>query len=818
MYIKWFKDLSIKDIPLVGGKTASLGEMFVKLKKRGVPVPDGFAVTAGAYRAFLKENGLDKKIKEELKGMNVRNVRELARAGKKIREMILKSTISWDLNKQIRAAYRELSKKTGQKNLAVAVRSSATAEDLPTASFAGQQETYLNVIGEKELLTAIKKCMASLFTDRAISYREDKGFDHMSIALSVAVQEMIRSDIGSSGVMFTLDTESGFKGVVLINAAYGLGEYVVKGRVVPDQFFVFKDGVKKGFKSIISHRLGSKQVRLVYAKGSGTRQLPVKKYSQNQFCVSDADVIKLAKWGTIIEDHYGHPMDIEWAKDGATGKLYIVQARGETVKSQAQINEIETYRLEKKGEVLLEGVSVGQKIGAGKARIVETPSKMGGFKKGEVLVTRLTDPDWEPVMRLASAIVTEQGGKTSHAAIVSRELGIPCIVGAAGARKILKNGQPVTVSCAEGETGFIYRNALPFSVSKVSVRELAKTRTKVMMNVGDPNGAFALAAIPNDGVGLAREEFIFTDFIKIHPLALANYENIKDKSVKNKINLLTAGYTDKKQYCVDKLAEGIAFIASAFYPNDVIVRLSDFKTNEYATLIGGQEYEPKEENPMLGWRGASRYYDEKYKAGFKMECQALKKVRERWGLTNVIVMVPFCRTPEEGKKVIATMKEFGLERGKNGLKVYVMCEIPSNVLLAEDFSKIFDGFSIGSNDLTQLTLGVDRDSSLVSHIYDENNAAVKKLIRDVIKTAHRYGRKVGICGQAPSDYPKFAEFLVKEGIDSISLNPDTVLKTRQHIFRTEKRLHRRLGGAMHISKIVAVLAFLALIAAAGLSL
>ncbi|MCX6782340.1 MAG: phosphoenolpyruvate synthase [Candidatus Magasanikbacteria bacterium] len=815
-YIRWFGELKIKDIPLVGGKNASLGEMYSTLTKKGIIVPNGFAIAADAYWYFLKHNTLDKKIKDLLKNLDSKNVRLLRLAGLKIRELILGGEMPWEMVREIHGAYKELAMRTGEKNLAVAVRSSATAEDLPTASFAGQQETYLNVRGEKELVFAVKKCLASLFTDRAISYREDKGFDHLSIALSVAVQQMVRSDIGTSGVMFTLDTESGFKGVVLINATYGLGEYVVKGRVVPDQFYVFKAGVKNGYKAIISRRLGSKEVQLVYNDKQGTKQLPVPAAEREKYCLSDEDALKLARWGIIIEEHYGRPMDIEWAKDGKTGKMYIVQARSETVKSQEQVNAIETYRLKKKGEILVEGLSIGQRIGTGKVRVIETPKQMQSFKKGEVLVTRITDPDWEPVMRLAGAIVTEQGGKTSHAAIVSRELGTPCVVGAAGARKVLKNQQPVTVSCAEGETGFIYKGILPFSVERTVVKAQKKTRTKIMMNVGDPNGAFALAAIPNDGVGLAREEFIFTDFIKIHPLALVNFDKIKDKEVKEKINKLTVGYKDKKQYCVDKLAEGIGFIAAAFHPNDVIVRLSDFKTNEYATLIGGAEFEPHEENPMLGWRGASRYYDPKYKAGFALECAAIKKAREKWGLKNIIVMIPFCRTPEEGKQVIATMKEFGLERGKDGLKIYVMCEIPSNVILAKEFAKIFDGFSIGSNDLTQLTLGVDRDSSLVAHIYDENNPAVKKLISEVIKVAHKNKCKVGICGQAPSDYPKFAEFLVGERVDSISLNPDTVLKTRQNILAMEKRMFKRTSGAVVMSKAFAFIAFgLLVVASAG---
>ncbi|MFA7653503.1 MAG: phosphoenolpyruvate synthase [Candidatus Magasanikbacteria bacterium] len=811
-FVRWFKDLTIKDIPSVGGKNASLGEMYAKLAKKGVPVPNGFALTSDAYWVFIKENKLDKKIKEALKGLDVKNLRALSVAGEKVRKMVLSAEFPKEIEEEIFKNYKKLGK---NKPIDVAVRSSATAEDLPDASFAGQQETYLNVRGEKELLEACKKCVASLFTDRAISYREAKGFEHTAVALSVCVQEMVRSDMGASGVMFTLDTESGFKGVVLINAAYGLGEYVVKGRVVPDQYYVYKEGAKKGFKSIISRRLGSKEVKLIYGK-VGTKQEKVAVSDRKQYCLTEDQVIQLAKWGMIIEEHYGHAMDIEWALDGRTKKLFIVQARGETVKSQAKINVIENYRLKSKeaGKVLVTGASVGQKIGHGRARVINSPKQMKQFKPGEVLITRITDPDWEPIMRIAAAIVTEQGGKTSHAAIVSRELGIPCIVGAKGARKLVYAGEPVTVSCAQGEVGYVYKGLLPFEVEKHEIKQIKSTRTKIMMNVGDPDSAFSLAAIPNGGVGLAREEFIFTNFIKIHPMALVNYERIKDKGVRNKIDELTIGYDNKSQFCVDKLAEGIAFIATAFAPSDVIVRLSDFKTNEYATLIGGHDYEPKEENPMIGWRGASRYYDPAYKPGFKLECEAIKKVREHWGLKNVIVMVPFCRTVEEGKKVLATMKEFGLERGKNGLQVYVMCEIPSNVILADEFSEIFDGFSIGSNDLTQLTLGVDRDSALVSHVYDEKNAAVKKLIRDVIRTAHKHGRKVGICGQAPSDYPEFAEFLVQEGIDSISLNPDTVLKTRQRIADMEKKLGTKFTSKFNVamaSKLLLIFGVLGLV-------
>ncbi len=850
-YVAWFKDLSIKDIPSVGGKNASLGEMYAKLKSKGVPVPNGFALTADVYWAFLRANKLDKKIKETLKGLDKKDLKELARVGDKVRKMILAESFPKDIEKEIRAAYKQLCKSSKKSNLDVAVRSSATAEDLPDASFAGQQETYLNVRGENELLLASKKCIASLFTDRAISYREDKGYEHTAIALSVGVQEMVRSDVGASGVMFTLDTESGFKGVVLINAAYGLGEYVVKGQVIPDQFYIFKEGLKNGFKSIISKRLGSKEVKLVYNSpsrphlnlllkgedgghrpspvrrgqgevsrgGGGTKQEKVKISDQQVYCLTDDEILQLAKWGVLIENHYGHPMDIEWAKDGVTGQLFIVQARSETVRSRTKINVIEQYQLKQKqkGKVLVTGSSVGQKIGQGRARVISSPKQMKQFKPGEVLITRITDPDWEPIMRMASAIVTEQGGKTSHAAIVSRELGTPCIVGAAKARQIIKTGEEVTVSCAEGEVGYVYKGLLPFEVQKTEIKNVPPTRTKIMMNLGDPDSAFSLSNIPNDGVGLAREEFIFTNFVKIHPLALVHYKD-QTKEVKEKINALTVGYKDKAKFCIDKLAEGIAFITSAFSPHDVIVRLSDFKTNEYATLIGGEAYEPKEENPMLGWRGASRYYDEKYKPGFKLECEAIKKVRNEWGMKNLIVMIPFCRTVEEGRKVLKVMKEFGLERGKNGLKVYVMCEIPSNVILAKEFCEIFDGFSIGSNDLTQLTLGVDRDSALVSHVYDEKNEAVKILIRQVIKVAHENKRKVGICGQAPSDYPEFAEFLVQEGIDSISLNPDTVLKTRERIAATEKKVAAKPTNAFKIaaaSKMLLIFGVLGLVTALG---
>ncbi|MBU0596715.1 phosphoenolpyruvate synthase, partial [Patescibacteria group bacterium] len=809
-------EISIKDVPLVGGKNASLGEMYSKLTSQGIVIPNGFAITASAYRSFLHTTKVDKKIKELTKNLNISDVRELARVGKQIRTLILGAKFSKKLDKDIISAYTKLSGTSKVKNLSVAVRSSATAEDLPGASFAGQQETYLNVCGDKALLQAVKKCMASLYTNRAISYRESAGFDQTEVALSVTVQQMISSDTGASGVMFTLDTESGFKGITLINSSYGLGEYVVKGRINPDQFYIFKEGIKKGKKAIISRTLGSKEVKLVYGKSGGTRQASVKQNDRHSFSLDDDDVLNLARWGSLIEDHYGVPQDIEWAKDGKTGKLYIVQARPETVKAKKSFAVVEEYKLKKEGKVILTGVAVGQKIGAGKVRIIENPAQMKQFKKGDILVTRITDPDWEPIMRIAAAIVTEQGGKTSHAAIVSRELGVPCIVGARQARKLLKNGKDVTVSCAKGDEGQIFQGILPFEVKRTEIRDIKKTKTKIMMNVGDPDHALALSFLPNDGVGLARLEFIFSNFIKIHPLALIHYKKLKDKIAKKKIRDITRGYPEKSEYCIEKLAEGIGRIAVAFYPNPVVLRLSDFKTNEYATLIGGKEFEPEEENPMLGWRGASRYYSKEYKPGFRLECEAIKRVRNEWGLNNVIAMVPFCRTPEEGKKVLETMAEFGLKRGENGLQVYVMCEIPSNVILADDFAKIFDGFSIGSNDLTQLTLGVDRDSSLVSHVYDEKNKAVMTLIKNVIATAHKYKRKVGICGQAPSDYPEFAEFLVREGIDSISLNPDTVVSTHRRIAKVESTLGK--SGKKTNKKFLSLVAIIGTLASGFISL
>ena len=805
-YILWFCETRIKDIEQVGGKNASLGEMYSNLRKNGIRVPNGFAVSAGAYRYFISENNLDQKIKSILKGLDTRSMRNLAERGYRIRQAILSAEFPTDLRNEIVEAYSKLSEEysphksfrlSWDKNdhtnhfaggADVAVRSSATAEDLADASFAGQQESYLNVSGEYQLLESIKKCFSSLFTDRAISYRVDKGFDQLSVALSVGVQKMVRSDEAASGVMFTIDTESGFRDAVIINGSWGLGENIVKGKVNPDEFIVHKPTLKKGFRSIIGKKLGSKESKLVYSVGgtSSTQNTSVSQEDRKRFCLTDQEVIELAKWGALIEDHYKKPMDIEWAKDGRTKELFIVQARPETVQSQKKKNVLEEYILKDKSKILCIGAAVGNKIGQGKANVIKDVAKIAEFKKGEVLVTEMTDPDWEPIMKIAAAIVTNSGGRTSHAAIVSRELGIPCIVGTGNATAALKGTKPVTVCCAEGEEGKIYEGLLKFEIKTTNLKGIKKSKTKIMMNVGNPDQAFDLSFIPNDGVGLAREEFIITEYIKIHPMALVHFDRVKDKEDRKKINESTQGYHNKEEFFVDKLAEGIGRICAAFYPKDVIVRMSDFKTNEYVTLIGGSAFEPAEENPMIGWRGASRYYDPDYKEGFRLECLAFKKVRDVMGLTNLKAMIPFCRTVEEGEKVLAEMKKYGLERGKNGLQVYVMCEIPSNVILAKEFSKIFDGFSIGSNDLTQLTLGVDRDSAKVAHVYDERNEAVKELIRQVIEKAHKARRKVGICGQAPSDFVDFAKFLVEEKIDSISLNPDTVIKTMIEIGKMEK--------------------------------
>jgi pyruvate,water dikinase len=794
-FTKWFDDLRIEDVPSVGGKNASLGEMIRSLGEKDVKVPSGFAITAYAYKYTMEKEGTDKKIREILQDLDTGDMNNLSEKGQKIREIIKNTPLPAELEEDICKNYREMEKRYGE-NIDVAVRSSATAEDLPDASFAGQQETFLNVRGERELLEKVRDCFASLFTNRAISYRVDKGFDHFSVYLSVGIQKMVRSDLASSGVMFSIDTESGFQDAVYITGAYGLGENVVQGTVNPDQFYVFKPTLKDDFKPILEKKLGSKEKRLVYGE-KGTIQKDVSKEEQSKFVISDDELITLAKWAKIIEEHYQKPMDIEWAKDGKTGELFIVQARPETVHSQKDVALLKTYVLEEKGEIIVKGEAVGSKIGQGKANIIENAKDISQFQKGQVLVTDMTDPDWEPIMKIAGAIVTNRGGRTCHAAIISRELGIPCVIGTGDGTIKIKQDSDVTVDCSEG-MGNIYSGLLNFRVDELKLDSMPKTKTQIMMNVGVPEKAFQQGQIPNEGVGLAREEFIINSYIGIHPLALIEYEKLKNQSdgkpeiaeIVKKIDEKSIGYDDKKEFFVDNLARGISKIGAGFYPNDVIVRLSDFKTNEYANLIGGNLYEPKEHNPMIGWRGASRYYDKNFKSAFGLECRAIKKVRDEMGLTNIKPMVPFCRTPKEGKKVIEIMKEYGLKQGEKGLEIYVMCEIPSNVIVADQFADIFDGFSIGSNDLTQLTLGLDRDSDLVAHIFDERNDAVKRLVKQVIDTAHAHEpkRKVGICGQAPSDFPEFAEFLVECGIDSISLNPDTVVKTRLKIAEVEKRL------------------------------
>lgn len=796
-FVKWFEDLTISDVPSVGGKNASLGEMIRNLGQKGVRVPSGFAITAYAYKHMIEKAGIDIKIKEILKDLDTHDVTDLAARGQKIRSLIKNTTIPSELEEEIRRHYREMEFRYGE-NVDVAVRSSATAEDLPDASFAGQQETYLNIRGEDELIEKVRDCFASLFTNRAISYRVDKGFDHFSVYLSVGVQKMVRSDLACSGVMFSIDTESGFTNAVYITGAYGLGENVVQGTVNPDQFYVFKPTLMKGFKPILEKKLGSKEKRLVYGP-TGTKQTKVSPQDKAKFVINDDELLTLARWACIIEDHYKKPMDIEWAKDGQTNELFIVQARPETVHSQKDQATMKTYVLDEKGKLLAEGEAVGSKIGQGAVNVIEDAKDISQFKKGQVLVTDMTDPDWEPIMKIAGAIVTNRGGRTCHAAIISRELGIPCVIGTGNGTSVIKNGSHITIDCSEG-TGRIYEGLLKYHVDEVKLDQLPTTKTQIMMNVGVPEQAFQQGQIPNNGVGLAREEFIINSYIGIHPLALLEYETLKKKAAKDKkiaevikkIDERSVGYDDKVEFFVDTLARGIAKISAGFYPSDVIVRMSDFKTNEYANLIGGYLYEPEEHNPMIGWRGASRYYDPKFKPAFGLECVALKKARNEMGLTNIKPMIPFCRTPDEGRKVISVMNEYGLKQGENGLEVYVMCEIPSNVIVADQFSEIFDGFSIGSNDLTQLTLGLDRDSDLVAHIFDERNDAVKRLISQVITTAHQHNprRKVGICGQAPSDFPEFAEFLVECGIDSISLNPDTVIKTRLIIAETEHRLGR----------------------------
>ena len=784
-HIKFFKDITLTDIPQVGGKNASLGEMVRHLGPKGIKLPNGFATTSQSYYYFLKQSGVQAKIEQMLVGLDVENVKDLEKRGVKIRALITNAKLPKDFEDEIKQGYRELSKICGHDELVVAVRSSATAEDLPNASFAGQQETYLNIKGEKDVLSATKSCIASLFTARAIAYRVQNKFSHMKVALSVGIQQMVAVRSSAAGIMFTIDTETGFRNAVIVTSIYGLGENIVQGRVSPDEFTVFKPTL-----AILKRKVGAKKERMIPIAGSKTKNIAVSKADQARFSITDKQVKTLAKWAIEIEQHYGRPMDIEWALDEDDDQLYIVQARGETVQSRKDLNVIEEYKLTGSGKVLTKGVSVGNKIGVGKASKIMDLKDIATFKPGDVLVTEMTDPDWVPIMKQASAIVTDKGGRTCHAAIVSRELGIPCVVGTGDATAKIADKSPITVSCAEGDEGYVYSRELKFEINRTNVKNLKRPKTKIMMNIGSPDHAFAYSMIPNDGVGLAREEFIIDSHIRIHPLALLRFDEVKDKSTRALINELTVGYTNKAQYFIDKLAEGIAILGAAFYPNDVIIRFSDFKTNEYAGLIGGKQFEPLENNPMIGWRGASRYYSTQYRAAFELECKAFKKVRDEMGLTNIKAMVPFCRDLTEAEKVLDIMAKNGLKRGKNGFEAYVMIEIPSNVILAEQFAELFDGFSIGSNDLTQLTLGVDRDNHTVAHIYNENNEAVKQLIRQVIRVAKAKHVKIGLCGQAPSDYPQFARFLVEEGIDSISLAPDTIVKTTIDINKTESKLKR----------------------------
>ncbi len=789
-YIQWFENLTADDIAQVGGKNASLGEMIAHLKQEGVRVPDGFAVTARAYREFVSYNQLRSKIETIINAMEA-GEKSLAEAGKAIRSRFLEGDFPEGVARAITRCYEQLSRHYEQAGIDVAVRSSATAEDLPEASFAGQQETFLNISSAHGLLNACRQCFASLFTDRAISYRQEHGFDHMEVALSVGVQKMVRSDKAGAGVMFSLDTETGFPDVVSIDAAWGLGENVVQGSVTPDSYKLFKPLLKEArYTPIVERKLGDKKRKMVYATGGSqvVKNVKTRKHERRQWVLTDAELLQLARWACLIEAHYQKPMDMEWAKDGDTGELFIVQARPETVQSQKQGHTLKAYQLREKGELLLTGLSIGDAIASGKVCKIQSAQDIEQFNPGQILVTEMTDPDWVPIMKQAAGIITEQGGRTCHAAIVSRELGIPAVVGTGDATDRLSDGQAITLSCAQGDAGYVYDGILDYQSRQIDLADIPQTRTRIMMNIASPGAAFRWWRLPAKGIGLARMEFIINNIIKIHPLALVHYDSIADQKTREQIDALTWGYQDKTAYFVDHLAQGIATIAASQYPEPVILRLSDFKTNEYAALIGGASYEPEENNPMLGFRGASRYYSEQYRPGFALECQAIKKARETIGLRNLLVMVPFCRTPNEADQVLATLAENGLKRGEDGLEVYVMCEIPANVVLAEQFAQRFDGFSIGSNDLTQLVLGVDRDSSELAHLFDEQNPAIKRMIAQLIQTAHQHDCKVGICGQAPSDYPEFARFLVQEGIDSLSLNPDSVIGGIEAISEMEKEI------------------------------
>jgi len=787
-YIKQFKDISIADIAVVGGKNSSLGEMFSKLSSKGIPVPDGFATTTFAFEEFLTQNSLHVPLKDLMVQLDKKDYLNLKETGAKARKLLLNAELPKNLQTAVIGAYKEL---CGDTYFEVAVRSSATTEDLPQASFAGQHESYLNIKGEETLLNAVKKCFASLYTDRAIKYREDNGFAHEKVALSVGVQKMVRSDKASSGVGFTLEPESGFRDIIHLSGVWGLGENIVQGTVTPDEFFVFKPTLRQGKNAIIQKKLGEKAKTMIYGNDATNPvvNIATPKEKQELFVLSDEEVTKLANWALIIENHYQKPMDIEWAKDGITNELFIIQARPETVHSQRNPLLVKEYKLLDKGEAITQGEAIGSKIATGIARILQSPEESDKLQPGEIIVTDLTSPDWDPILKNAAAIITNKGGRTSHASIVARELGVPAIVGCGDATDKITDGEMITVSCCEGKTGFVYKGILAFKETDLDFSNIKKPETtEVMLIAGDPDKAFKLSFYPNDGVGLMRIEFIITHAIQIHPMALVKFNELKDAAVKQKIEELTHHYPDKEKYFVDKLSQGVATIAAAFYPKDVIVRMSDFKTNEYANLIGGKDFEPLEENPMIGFRGASRYYNDLYREGFRLECEAIRKVRDEMGLTNVKVMIPFCRTIEEGNKVIAVMKRYGLEQEVNNLEIYVMAEIPSNVMLAEKFAKIFDGFSIGSNDLTQLTLGIDRDSAIISDLFSEQNEAAKEMIATMIYKAKDAGVKIGLCGQAPSDFPEFAQFLVKQGIDSISFNSDALLKGIENINEAELHL------------------------------
>ena len=797
-FIRWFSDLSIADVPLVGGKNASLGEMYRELSSQGVRVPNGFAITADAYRYVLDQADAWSRLHKALDGLDVKNVDDLARRAQVAREIIYGAVLPEDLVAEIAAAYAQLKAEYGEQ-LTVAVRSSATAEDLPTASFAGQHETFLNIGGEAKLLDAVRLCFASLFKDRAISYRADNGFDDFKVFLSVGVMKMVRSDRAASGVSFSLDTETGFRDVVFITGAYGLGENVVQGTVDPDEFYVFKPTFNQGHRVVLRRNLGGKEIRMVYSKGAGretVRNVPTAQEDQRRFCVSDDEVLALAEAAIKIENHYsgkaGHPMpmDIEWAKDGLDGQLYIVQARPETVAAQKSLSALDEYQLGAKGKVRVSGRAVGGKVASGKARVINDLSQLGQFQAGEVLVADTTMPDWGTVMKIAAAVVTNRGGRTCHAAIVARELGIPAVVGCGHATTAIRTGDEVTVSCAEGDVGRVYAGTVPYTKTSIDLATLGQPQTHVMVNIANPDIAFQTCMLPNDGVGLARMEFIVAEHIKAHPMALVHPEKVDDPQVREQIASLTHGFAQPSDYFVRQLSEGVGTIAAAFYPRPVIVRMSDFKTNEYAALLGGRWFEQEEANPMLGFRGASRYTHPAYAEGFALECAAMKKVREEMGLTNVKLMIPFCRRVQEGEHVLAMMAEHGLARGVNGLEIYVMCEIPNNVLQIDAFAKLFDGFSIGSNDLTQLVLGVDRDSEMVAFDFDERDPGVKTMIRQTVEGAQRNHRHAGICGQAPSDYPEMVEYLVELGIDAISVTPDTVLKVTRNVLAVEKRLGR----------------------------